>query len=323
MNSLFIQRYCSIVKKSTTNASHDKSQSFKSNLLTNNFLLHKYVRSFITLLCFAYLQISNNCINYLNCVYVNGTYVMFSSPSINCTSPEYQSLLPFIIVLIVVIVCMLPLLIAFILYRHRDRLSDAVIKSHIGNLYESYHPHAWYWQPIVLVRQVIMIVLFNSFVSDHSTQFLSFVYFNLVVYVAHAYFQPNLHVIENRLEGCSHILLLVISDLLISSPPPYSEWQQILTCVLVVPFALVQFSLIVVSRLKMCRRLSLYLGMINQEKERKAELAIFTTTCPPVSQALPPPEIEFGSDLAPNHVDQHQRSYSYNPITRSPSPYPM
>ena len=134
--SHFMRRYCS---------KSNESPSFQEVKLKlpNNFLLHKYVRSSFALLCFAYLQISNNCINYLNCVYVNGLYVMFSSPSINCNSLEYQSLLPLVVILICIMVCMFPLMLVLLLYWNRNKLDDVKVKAYIGNLYESYNPAAW------------------------------------------------------------------------------------------------------------------------------------------------------------------------------------
>jgi hypothetical protein len=70
-----------------------------------------YQRSFVSLLFFAYAQISTAVFNYLQCVQLQGSFgrVVQSVPAVSCDSDEYKSWLVGILALLVVYVIGLPL----------------------------------------------------------------------------------------------------------------------------------------------------------------------------------------------------------------------
>jgi hypothetical protein len=94
-------------------------------------------------LLFSYNSIVNTTFRFVNCYAIgdNESYVA-SAPAISCQSAEYQSLLPLIIVIQVVVVGLSPLLIVLFMYHIRKRLEEKAILSRYGVLFQYYRPYA-------------------------------------------------------------------------------------------------------------------------------------------------------------------------------------
>lgn len=216
-------------------ASLPEVRSFAINV---GFPFHKYCRAFLSILCFGYLQVTSVCIEYLNCVYVDGHRVLFASPQIDCDSSSYRENLSFIAILLAVEGCFFPVAMFGLLYCFRSRLHELKIKNYFGVLYEGYRESRCYWQPWILVRQVVLIGLATTFTSQYSYRFLAFCFYNVCVFSIHTLLMPNRRVIENHLESMSHLLLLLMTILLAPSSPPYSDAQQMIIFFLAIPFTL-------------------------------------------------------------------------------------
>ena len=84
------------------------------------FPWHEYVRTAITISLIAYQQLCVTVLSYLQCVPVGPYRVVFSRPSIDCTSTDYKALQPFAILLIICLAGVVPAALALFLYKHRD-----------------------------------------------------------------------------------------------------------------------------------------------------------------------------------------------------------
>ena len=83
------------------------------------FPWHEYVRTTITILLIAYQQLCVCTLAYLQCVPVGPYRVVFSKPSIDCTSPDYKALQPLAIITIIFLAVIVPAALACFLYKHR------------------------------------------------------------------------------------------------------------------------------------------------------------------------------------------------------------
>jgi hypothetical protein len=273
------------------------------------FPFHKYSRTAITILIVGYLQIASVCINYFNCVSVAGQRVLFTSPSIMCASSTYNKWLPLVLVLLMGEVCMFPLLLLYFLIKNRKLIPSTLFRNKYGVLFESYRPSVWFWQPWVLVRQVIFIVLSTSFTSDHVSQFIAFSVFHIVVWYCHILFQPNMNNFENQIESISHMCLLLMSIVLLATPPTYSDAQQVIVCILVIPLTVFMICVILIVRIP-----NMKLQKLLRQYNIQSIKSLNHIDSNIVEHKDPNIEFIFGDNLNSEHIEQHRQSSSLNPI---------
>ena len=208
-----------IVKERTAVGVGDGSQEKHipiENSLNHRFFKPSYQRTLIALLLYSYQQITIATLQYLSCVDVNGQDVVFSSPSISCSSSEYRQWMAVVILLLVFDVCLFPLGLGFVLFRKREQIwsKDRLLIQQIGILYEAYSPRAYLWQPVVLIRQVVLVGLSLAFQADYYARYLSYTYFNFILFTLHVLVRPYELFSDNLMEGVSLGLLVLMSSFL-------------------------------------------------------------------------------------------------------------
>ena len=217
------------------------------------FPFHKYTRTLLSILCFGYLQTTASCISFLHCVDVDGQNVVFSAPSIDCSSETYKSWRVVVGAILVLEVVTLPLGMALWLYVFRHRLREEAILSKVGVLYENYVAPSFFWQVWVLVRQIVLVAIGTGFLTSHDTQYIGFVYFHLLVLGLHLYKRPNARPLENTIEVASHVCQLFMMVVLVPVAPPYDESRKIFISCLFYAFTSLLFSYMVLVRVATSR----------------------------------------------------------------------
>merc|ERR1712072_706212 len=53
----------------------------------------------------------------------------------------------------------MPALLWWLVWRHRQELQSPAVRSQLGFLYASYQPHAWYFEPVIMLRKALLAVV--------------------------------------------------------------------------------------------------------------------------------------------------------------------
>jgi hypothetical protein len=222
------------------------------------FPRHVWVRTSVVLYLFAYQQITQTCLQFLQCDDVAGFSVVFTQPGIDCSSTTYQRWRTLALTVLVLDVLLSPLCIGVFLYRKRqlilqsgpcrDSQHEAAVqrfRSHFGNLYSGFAPHAYLLQPLLLVRQVVLVMLDVLLQQWVNYRYLAFTLFNLACLCGHVALLPNTLRHENWLEAASYALLTLFTAILETQPIPRSAAMQVVNFIIIVPFAVLLLTIIV------------------------------------------------------------------------------
>jgi hypothetical protein len=240
-------------------------------LWVQDFSWSKYIGCGLSILSFSYTSVSVSCVQYFYCVSVGSRRVVFNSPTMDCSSPEYYTyLLPVVIVFVTIVVGFpIGILIFLLTRRHkmqavlrqtatstmdemmdgkREELSDSnrqqVAPHHVslflqrfGPLFAMFRAGAWYWQSQLLLRRTCFVLVAALLVRQPGEKFVAFGMLNLACLQLHAYVRPMQSSDSNTAETWSHAVLLSLSLLLAPHTPPYPMWVQICAVSLVLPTA--------------------------------------------------------------------------------------
>jgi len=83
-----------------------------------------YLRSFLSVLLFCYTSVSYSCFSYLRCVDVGGESRLFSSPSVECDSEEYEHYLIPVGIILTLYVVAFPIGVTLFLFTRRNQIID-------------------------------------------------------------------------------------------------------------------------------------------------------------------------------------------------------
>lgn len=218
---------------------------------TAEFAWSSYVGGAVSILLFCYTQVCNACLQFLYCVHVGPSLVVFSAPTVDCRSSSYRAYLVFVILAVVVFVVGLPLGALMLLMRNRAWLAPAARSSAAdgsepasalhqwrrcwGPLYLMYESRAWFWQPLVLVRRAAFVLTAVLLAQSPGVRFMLFLLLNFGSLQLHALVRPFSDPLINTAETTSYVLLVCVSALLTGLLPPYSTAVQILVFLLIVP----------------------------------------------------------------------------------------
>jgi hypothetical protein len=99
------------------------SSSESSSRSGGRSAFNAYLRASITLGLTAYQQLVVSLLLALQCVDVGPHRVLFSAPSIDCTTEQYRGLQPLFVVLLLSLTVGVPALLGWFIYRHRDLIA--------------------------------------------------------------------------------------------------------------------------------------------------------------------------------------------------------
>jgi alpha-tubulin suppressor-like RCC1 family protein len=224
-----------------------------SKVLDSNktkFNYYNYNRTFISLFLFSYQAIVQTCFKYLQCIEVGPIYVVFSVPAIKCNTDEYNYWRIIIILLLIIIVALTPIILFIFLYKKRKLIQNTGINmlKYWGILYEQYKSNCYYWNIIVLIRQVLLVILNYIFFQDYRYKYLFFTYFNVFIFILQLIFRPYNKYNDNILEFISQLILILITIFIGMNDLPLLLTGQIYLFILVIPFIIFMAIVIIINR---------------------------------------------------------------------------
>jgi hypothetical protein len=180
------------------------------------FYWPNYHRTLVALILFSFQMITQTCFDFIQCVSINSeSSVLYSRPDISCKTQQYRDWSILIYILFAGYVALVPLIILGFLWSSRAQLSSKRNSSALlekwGILFEMFTARAYWWQFIVLARQILLIGLNMAFFDNPGQKYVSFTYFFLVMLLAHAVIKPYCNSADNFMEGGSLALLTMIS----------------------------------------------------------------------------------------------------------------
>jgi hypothetical protein len=219
----------------------------------------------MSVLLFSYTQAASTIFEDLPCVDVSpSSRVVLTRPTIGCRSDEYRAdMVPAILALVVYIIGF-PLAVLIVLFIHKETLfmsaavgssSRDLMKSTARSgffipwspLFQMFHPRAWFWQPLILLRRMMFVLAFVLLVQEPATRSMAFACLNLVSLLGHLLARPFDSEMLNRMESSSYVVL-VISILLTRYLPPYTTAVQGLLLLLFVVLPVSVFVIFIVTQ---------------------------------------------------------------------------
>jgi hypothetical protein len=225
---------------------------------------------------------------------VGSERVMFSAPTIDCRSAEYRVHMVAVLVVLGLYVVGFPAVVVVTLWLQKDSLyltGDAMnlsprIRGFLTRwspLFRMYHPRAWFWLPLVLLRRAAFVLASVWLVQQPAIRFMAFTFLNFGSLLLHQMVLPFDSALINHLETTSYVLLVCLSVLLTGYAPPYSLPIQITLFLLVVPCAACMMAYVLYQQ---------WVGLRTAMRDRKASQALAEAKkieeCEMTSMQLPP-----------------------------------
>eukprot|EP00161_Ancyromonas_sigmoides_P005253 TRINITY_DN155_c0_g1_i11.p1 TRINITY_DN155_c0_g1~~TRINITY_DN155_c0_g1_i11.p1 ORF type:complete len:1977 (-),score=42.19 TRINITY_DN155_c0_g1_i11:409-6339(-) len=137
--------------------------------------------AFVLIVSLLYLVLSEAALSFFDCTkQPDNTWTLDSAPANICFSEWWYARLPVSLAALAVYVVGIPLGVVLLLHRNKTRLYDPVFASRFGVLYQRYHATHAYWEAMVMMRKVALVLgktLFTQYVTAQAT-------FALAVFVA-------------------------------------------------------------------------------------------------------------------------------------------
>jgi hypothetical protein len=271
MPSIDVKSSLNEIQEARDHKSFDMLNKQMENIDKRTFLRYKYIRTSTAILIFSYLQITSSALNFLNCITVDKTPVIVTSPSIHCDSQTYKLYFPLYLTLCIVVGFGFPFLnIAFLYYNRKKILeNDQNFRSRFGNLYEKYKPDKWFWTTVILLRHAILIALSVIYQVDTTAKYLAFAFLNISYYISIDMFQPHGNHSENHMDRVAQIIILVTSVYFVGVSPPYSNSSAIFIAFLIIPYTLIGACIVIVLRLpfKWTKTIGIRLGFRSHQNQ--------------------------------------------------------
>lgn len=215
--------------------------------LMRNFSVDKYVAGLTSILLFSYTQVTTASLQYLYCVDVGPSRVLFAAPTVDCRSSDYRAYLVPVIMALILFVAGFPMAVTALLWRNKETLfvpDGTQLPTSISGflvrwspLVKAYQPRAWFWQPLVLFRRTCFVLTSVLLVQQPHVRFMSFTFLNFGSLLLHEYARPYHAEALNRLETLSYVLLVCVSVMLTGYTPPYDVFVQVMIFLFIVPCA--------------------------------------------------------------------------------------
>jgi hypothetical protein len=208
--------------------------SVESEAETRWLLSLSYQRSCVRLVQLSYCGLTLTALSFFHLQPVGefGTRVV-EYPTLSPQSPEYRITLPFVIAVLAVVVCGLPLALAvFLLVEHRTgsvtEVKQQQAAGHVSpsrraalllQLCAAFRPQYWWMAPFALVRRLVLVALLVSVRGSDVWAWLTLV--NYSTLAAHLKLEPYERKQDNALEALTLLSLSLQTTLLSVWPPPY------------------------------------------------------------------------------------------------------
>ena len=220
--------------------------------VAQSFSMHLYVAGAMSILLFCYTQVAIASIQYIYCVDVGDARVVFTAPTIDCQSNTYRSYMGPVALALALYIVGFPLSVFVLLWVNKETLFAAVSATSASNtksltgplrnfmlrwspLFAMFHPRAWFWQPLLLVRRSLFVLASVLLAQQPLVRFMAFTFLNFGSLLLHQMVRPFDTDQLNRVESISYVLLVCISVLLTGYQPPYSMAVQGVLLLLVLP----------------------------------------------------------------------------------------
>lgn len=114
-----------------------------------------------------------------------------------------------------------------------------------GLLYAGYDRRCWYWQCVVLVRRLLLVLVRVVLAESAGPKYMTYTLLHIGFVSLHQLAAPFTHANSNRMEFASLVLLAALSSLLTAYVPPVNDDSvSVFLFLLVVPFTALLLSII-------------------------------------------------------------------------------
>eukprot|EP00947_MAST-08B_sp_MAST-8B-sp1_P001648 g1648.t1 len=157
-----------------------------------------------TILCILLVHptLSGYALNFFNCRFVeeldgsetlngrHGSWYMTADFSLRCYDTTYNGMLALAILLMVLFVCGIPVLFAFLLYKKRHSLEEPATKKLLGMLYMSYKPEAYWFESVQMTFKLALWMSLALFKDDPQLKIAIALLVCFAQVTLHAYLRP-------------------------------------------------------------------------------------------------------------------------------------
>eukprot|EP00455_Lapot_gusevi_P049496 TRINITY_DN7029_c0_g2_i2.p1 TRINITY_DN7029_c0_g2~~TRINITY_DN7029_c0_g2_i2.p1 ORF type:complete len:453 (+),score=112.27 TRINITY_DN7029_c0_g2_i2:713-2071(+) len=172
-----------------------------------------YITSVIVTLFFVHPSITQQTFLMLSCKKIgikDADFYLVPDLSRQCwTGEHYKWLWGLAFPMFLLYVVGIPLVAAFLLYRHRNNLSDQTIKYKYYFLYTGYEDKWFFWELVVIVRKILLVLISVFFVYNLHIQTLMALLLVVVSILMHVYAQPFSDDLVDLLEFVSLLTTLM------------------------------------------------------------------------------------------------------------------
>eukprot|EP00948_MAST-09A_sp_MAST-9A-sp1_P002394 g2394.t1 len=129
---------------------------------------------------------------------------------IHCHDSEHMGLLYFISLPgLVLFFFMIPLLIRFIVWRHRADLGDTDIRETYGFLYSHYEGHTYYWESVIILRLMLVVMVSAIWSSRPQAQVILISIILTIFLYFHMLYRPYVSDMLDDIEALSLLCSLI------------------------------------------------------------------------------------------------------------------
>eukprot|EP00003_Mantamonas_plastica_P005457 TRINITY_DN1438_c0_g2_i1.p1 TRINITY_DN1438_c0_g2~~TRINITY_DN1438_c0_g2_i1.p1 ORF type:complete len:2790 (-),score=923.47 TRINITY_DN1438_c0_g2_i1:15-8384(-) len=157
----------------------------------------------------AHPIITKNSFQMFNCVDFDGFKFVAEDLSVSCDTAEHQ----FWTAMAVIMVCLyctgVPVLAVVLLYRNRHQLHTKKVQDRYRFLYDGYKTTRFYWEAVVMIRKVLIVMVIVFYREKPLTQLYSSLWVIFAALIAHLFARPFATHLTSRLEMFSLITTVV------------------------------------------------------------------------------------------------------------------
>lgn len=188
-----------------------------------------YVRTLLALVLYSFTSLTATAISFIDCVDIGPFQVVALRPAIDCRSPQYQSLLP-VAILVLVLCFLLPIALLVGLLRKRANVLDLSNENaddtptsmfhSLAILFEAFKTDKFLfvWTVVVLLRRTTYVVC--TTIHALADRFVAFTIISVFFCFLQSVAQPYRDSVSNHFELLSMSLLAAVSAVLIGHPQP-------------------------------------------------------------------------------------------------------
>eukprot|EP00808_Paulinella_micropora_P005987 g26500.t1 len=183
------------------------------------FVWATYSRTFCAVLLLSYSRVSKGVISYFDCDKIGPYFLITDHPAVDCSSEGYRKLRPFMLLLCLFPVALLPVCIGLYLLRHRAALGNPApsaelshAKEFFGPLFETYNASNFLFEPLAIFRRTLLITF--AVVIDDPLERAEYLFMlQLACLSLQMYLHPFRTAQDNGLEAMCLLCLVSIAGL--------------------------------------------------------------------------------------------------------------